>query len=786
VADDAPPAPPTHLTITPDSGELTLNWAANTEPDLAGYLLAYRPLTDTRVITAVSSYLTNTGTITDPNIITDTRIISYTWGITETMDVGNVIHYTLLGLDDNLDYAITLRAYDLSGNLSAPTGATAFVTETTSVVCTTPFTLETPPVQTVTAGESVPITLTVRTTAQPSDSLCDFIQVSGQSPFSEAAQVYIEQSDLYLFTEGNLARTRALLYAPPEAIPGDYTVTFRAVGQSLTTTASTSLSIVPGVPHTVTLHTDQDAIPGDGISSTTISATVTDANGYAVADGTEITFVTNYGTLSADQTTTANGVAQVTLTSGISGPVTATVRATAGDAEGHVDVAFLWSDILVAEARTLQTEIQPDDTVQFAFAYGNAGNEDVSDVSINAVLPEGLEHVRFNSLGLMPQQTGDTPYWWAVPMIEAKTGGWITVTAQVDPQYNWSNGQEVTVPITIDTEDNEFTEENNYASVQWMIRLLSLDPIGDKTVTETERLTFTVSADAPEATPPTLAAEPLPPGASFDPATGLFSWVPDHGDAGLYTVTFTATVDALTDSETISITVMGADHPPVLAPIGDKIAYTSEPLTFTVSASDPDGTQPIITATPLPRNATFLHNTFSWTPDVEDTGVYTITFIATSDHLTDTEAINITVQDTRNFVYLPLILRNYRASHPYPMIETPMPEIAARPVSEQGETFYTEILRLDSEPPLEGRFYFSSDPDQIRSILVDDQLALLQNGQEIFSHTFSKEATSPAPAIVEVPRQIVTAITEGNVTLEYRDVYGDIIEASEVWLIWSP
>jgi uncharacterized repeat protein (TIGR01451 family) len=878
VQDDVPPAPPAHLTLTPNSGQLALNWAPNTEPDLAGYLLAYRPLTDTRVITAVSSYLTNTGTITDPNIITDTRIISYTWGITQTVDVGNVIQYTLLGLDDDLDYAVTVRAYDLSGNLSAPTGATALVTETTPVVCTTPFTLEVPPVQEVTAGESAPITLTVRTTAQPSDSLCDFIQVSGQSPFSEAAQVYIEQSDLHLFSEEDRVRTRALLYAPPEAVPGDYTITFRAVGQSLTTTASTSLSVVPGAAHTVTVASTADAIPGDGTSSTTIAANVTDANGYPVVDGTEVSFCTNYGTLSQAHTSTVDGVAEVMLTSVVSGPVEATVTANADDVEGYVDVAFLWSDLIVTQARQGEAETQPGDMVEFAFAYGNIGNENASDVVISAVLPEGMEPVRFNSLGLMPQQSGDVPYRWEVPTIEAETAGLITVTAKMDPAYNWTNDQRVTVPIRVYADGEEYSDENNQINVQWAIKFLTLNPIGDRTIRETEMLSFTVSASAPESVSLTLDAEPMPPEATFDPTTGVFrwkpgyedagaypitftaagdemtdtetititvvdtnrapeldpigdktvregetltftvsaqdpdgtipvitagplptdatlldntfTWMPDHDDAGVYPVTFTATSDTLTDTETITITVVDTNRAPELDPIGNKRVSEGETLTFTVSAQDPDGTIPVITAGPLPTDATFLDNTFTWMPDHDDAGVYPVTFTATSDTLTDTETITITVVEVdieeTEYLYLPLVLRSYRLLYTSPMVRDPVPEIDRRPVSERGETFYSTQLSLEDGVPHNGEFYFSNDPNQILPILVDDQLVLVRDDQELFSYTFSSTNTSPSPAIVEVPRQVVNTIAEGGVTLEYRDVYGSVVEASEVWLIWVP
>jgi len=92
-----------------------------------------------------------------------------------------------------------------------------------------------------------------------------------------------------------------------------------------------------------------------------------------------------------------------------------------------------------------------------------------------------------------------------------------------------------------------------------------LAPIGDRSATEEQTLSFTVSAS--DADVPIMIADlsQLPGTPSFtdnDDGTGSFSWTPSAGDApGPYTVTFTATdaVDsALTAFETISIDVQAA------------------------------------------------------------------------------------------------------------------------------------------------------------------------------------------------------------------------------------
>ena len=92
-------------------------------------------------------------------------------------------------------------------------------------------------------------------------------------------------------------------------------------------------------------------------------------------------------------------------------------------------------------------------------------------------------------------------------------------------------------------------------------------PIGDKTVDEGALLSFTVAAEDSQDDPANgirLSARRLPPGATFDPASGFFSWIPDGDQSGTYEVAFTATDDGgppLWTSETITITVHDAQTP---------------------------------------------------------------------------------------------------------------------------------------------------------------------------------------------------------------------------------
>lgn len=83
-----------------------------------------------------------------------------------------------------------------------------------------------------------------------------------------------------------------------------------------------------------------------------------------------------------------------------------------------------------------------------------------------------------------------------------------------------------------------------------------LDAVGNKTVSETTALTFTVSATDPDGGALTYSASNLPQGATFQPATRTFSWTPGSGQSGTYTnVHFQVSDGKLTDSEDITISV---------------------------------------------------------------------------------------------------------------------------------------------------------------------------------------------------------------------------------------
>jgi hypothetical protein len=173
-----------------------------------------------------------------------------------------------------------------------------------------------------------------------------------------------------------------------------------------------------------------------------------------------------------------------------------------------------------------------------------------------------------------------------------------------------------------------------------------LQPIGDRSVVETATITFSISATDADGDTLTYSAANLPTGANFTAATRTFAWTPTNLQSGRYRVMFQVSDTHVTVSETITITVReGSNQPPVLAAIGGKSVNENASLSFSLSATDPDGDSLTFSATGLPSGASFADGIFNWTPSYDQAGSYPVTFTVSDGELMDSEQITITVAD---------------------------------------------------------------------------------------------------------------------------------------------
>jgi len=275
-----------------------------------------------------------------------------------------------------------------------------------------------------------------------------------------------------------------------------------------------------------------------------------------------------------------------------------------------------------------------------------------------------------------------------------------------------------------------------------------LNPIGSKSVGEGSLLTFTVTASDLEGDGLTFSASNLPTGASFNPSSQVFSWTPDYGDAGIYNVQFTATDTGSppeSDSETVTITVGNVNRPPVLNPIGSKSVGEGSLLSFTVTASDPEGDGLTLSASNVPTGASFSPSSqvFSWTPDYGDAGIYNVQFTATDNGTpaeSDMEIVPITVVEPPASNLPP----------DQPMIASP----------HDGEMETDLLLTLETEP--------FSDPDGDTHKKTQWQILKVADSSVVLEIVSNEHLTA-----IPVPHSVLDRNTTYNVSVQFFDAYDE-------------
>jgi len=184
-----------------------------------------------------------------------------------------------------------------------------------------------------------------------------------------------------------------------------------------------------------------------------------------------------------------------------------------------------------------------------------------------------------------------------------------------------------------------------------------LTTVGPQSIDEGDSLVFNVSATDGDGVVPTLTTSVLPGMAVFVDSTngvGTFSWAPEYTEAGVYNVMFYASDGVDTDSSEVEITVneMG-NQPPEIDSIPPQDAEEGDSIAMTITATDPDGTIPTLTADSLPVNATFVDNgdgtgTLEFYPDFNQSGIYNIYIIADDGEFVDTTIVTFNIAEPGN------------------------------------------------------------------------------------------------------------------------------------------
>ncbi|HOW64014.1 MAG TPA: lamin tail domain-containing protein, partial [Verrucomicrobiota bacterium] len=153
-----------------------------------------------------------------------------------------------------------------------------------------------------------------------------------------------------------------------------------------------------------------------------------------------------------------------------------------------------------------------------------------------------------------------------------------------------------------------------------------LAKLDDQIVNENHALTFVATAtdeDLP-AQRLTFSLDPgAPAGATIQPATGQFSWVPSEAQGpGLHTVSVRVTdngTPARSASQSFNVTVNEVNASPLLTPIGIQYATEGQKLQFSVPVNDPDLPPQILTfglegGAPEGASVHPVTGLFTWTP----------------------------------------------------------------------------------------------------------------------------------------------------------------------------
>ena len=288
-----------------------------------------------------------------------------------------------------------------------------------------------------------------------------------------------------------------------------------------------------------------------------------------------------------------------------------------------------WTEAMWDRYRADYGNVWTGDTGTQALTLASIGGKQVAEgstltFSITANNPAGSP-LTFSATGLPAGATFENQTFTWTPSAGQRGSYPVTFTV--------SNGQDQdseTVTITV-----EAPAVPNSAPV--------LGAIGNKSIPENEILTFSVSATDSDGgpSPLTYSATGLPTGATFSGQS--FSWTPGYDQAGTYQVTFVASDGLEQASEIVTVTVANVNRPPALSGLGDRSVDENNALTFSISASDPDGGSLTYWAGQIPAGANFSGQDFSWTPISGQAGTYQITFVASDGELQDSRTMNVTV-----------------------------------------------------------------------------------------------------------------------------------------------
>jgi hypothetical protein len=204
-------------------------------------------------------------------------------------------------------------------------------------------------------------------------------------------------------------------------------------------------------------------------------------------------------------------------------------------------------------------------------------------------------------------------------------------TASIDPitgefswTSNWSNlgAHLITVRVTDSRgawAETSFTVNvGNHAPQIGTLTNLSGHP--DQTIS------FTVTGYDPDGDPLTYQIVQGPAGATINATTGQFQWTPTWGQLGGQLVTIRVK-DPGGANDSASFVISVGNQTPIMDPLMNHYGSPGMPISFPVTAMDPDGDPLTYALVQGPAGAIVdpSSGTFDWTPGTGDVGCHAVT-----------------------------------------------------------------------------------------------------------------------------------------------------------------
>ncbi|MCP4966566.1 MAG: DUF5011 domain-containing protein [bacterium] len=217
-------------------------------------------------------------------------------------------------------------------------------------------------------------------------------------------------------------------------------------------------------------------------------------------------------------------------------------------------------------------------------------------------------------------------------------------------------------PVTYDVTD---AAGNPASQVVRTVTVMNVAPtiggVTDRAAPEGTFVTFTATATDPD--PADVLAFSLtgaPSGAAIDPVSGVFTWTPTETQGpGLFTFDVVVTdsgTPAMTDQQSMTVTVSEVNLAPSLGAIGPQIVDELSVLTFNATGSDSDVPANTLTYSLVgaPATATVNPTTglFSWTPtEIDGPGAFAFDVVVVDNgnpSLNATQPVTVTVAEANS------------------------------------------------------------------------------------------------------------------------------------------